>query len=76
MQIGEEIYATLWSDVSIIKVKIRANFEKNLSGVIRANRCSYLLTNLHYQAEFWRRAFFHLSLSEYANITNPIISQI
>ena len=35
---------------------------------------AHILTNL--QANFWRRAFFHRPFPEYANITNPIISQI
>ena len=52
------------------KVRFRARLRSicvELYEVIRANRCLYLLTNLHWQAGFWEAGVFHLFLSEYVN---------
>ena len=50
------------------KVRFRARLRSicvELYEVIRANRCLYLLTNLHWQAGFWEAGVFHLFLSEF-----------
>ena len=46
VQIGEEIYATLWSDVSIVNVTIWANFRR-ICAESSEQTGAHILTNLH-----------------------------
>ena len=46
------------------KSKVCSN---DLYGVIRANGCLYLFTNLHLQDDFWHGDFFRLVLSKFVN---------